>query len=433
MRPTGPLLALCFLTACATRTPGPAPSRPISPQAPSNITLTVIFPLSDLEATVQREVPKRVAKTDGYEVEPDGRFGMQYVVERDPIRLGMRGDTIRTAIRFRYAIRACHRTPAGRGRVAMWPCASCGFGEPMREAVVLLDSKLQWDRGLFIRSATTAGAVEFYDRCRVTGLRVDVTDWRVRPFIEAQVRNAASQIDARVRQSSSVARELAAIWSSLQVPVEVAPRSWFVLAPQALRFGAIRGDATAARTVVTMVASPRVVIGERPGTARLPMPQPLLAAEGDPALHVPFAIELTFPEAAALIEQHLKTSFTMTSADRGQIVLTSDRWRITGTPHVDPATKILSLPDLEYEVRGARSFADRLRHGATRARLRSGASLDLAADFERFRSGLEAALRLKGIDGRIASIDPIAIETRTDRFVIHAVASGTATLSLRIR
>ena len=38
----------------------------------------------------------------------------------------------------------------------MWPCISCGFGEPMRDAWISLTSRLEWDANWRLHSITTA-------------------------------------------------------------------------------------------------------------------------------------------------------------------------------------------------------------------------------------------------------------------------------------
>ena len=62
----------------------------------------------------------------------------------------------------------------------MWPCVSCGFGEPMRDAYIAIDSTLTWDANWRLQSHTKARPAEFPNGCPVTVYSVSlaVANWK---------------------------------------------------------------------------------------------------------------------------------------------------------------------------------------------------------------------------------------------------------------
>jgi hypothetical protein len=422
------IVAAVLLAACA-RPPAKQPVVVPPLQEPSQIQLGIALPLREVEAAIERDVPKRIARLDGFEMDPDGRFGIQYVVERDPVRTSMNGGQLRSVVRFRYGVRACTRSPSAGGGSRMWPCVSCGFDEPLREAVAVLDSRLQWDPGLFVRSSTTPSAIEFQDRCRVSLLRLDITD-RVRPSIEAQVRDAAKELDARVRQTTSIRKDLAELWAVLQQPVEVAPRTWFVVAPQEITLGTFGGDGDTARTSLGMTVTPRVVMGAKPPASLRPLPHPTIGVAAGPSLRVTFRIEMPFAEAEPMLARQLRRDVRLERAPDGRLLLIAAEGLFAGRPVLENG--VIAIPDLEYRAAGFfRRIGAAVRQAAMRDQLRSRARWDLRPMLTQFRNGLQKALADERIAARIASVDATAIHVLEDRFLIDAVATGAAELVVR--
>src|SRR5213592_1513424 len=135
----------------------------------STIVVPIHASLAPLLPALESQVPKTQMKLDGYEMDPQQRFGMKYRVQRDKIALNMAGTGLHATTTIRYAMEGCRRTVKPIvGTVTMWPCVSCGFGEPMREAFIAIDSQLSWDATWRLQSRTKARPAEFPNGCRVT-------------------------------------------------------------------------------------------------------------------------------------------------------------------------------------------------------------------------------------------------------------------------
>jgi hypothetical protein len=420
--------------------------------------IDLALPLRALEEAIEREVPAKTVSMDRFEMDPSNRFGIKYRIERDDIRLAMRGDQLRAVVTFRYGMQACHRTGS-----RMWPCVSCGLDEPLREAVVILDSKPQWTQAMNVRTATTVRPVDYRDRCRVSLFNVDVTDWKIKPFVDEQLRDTARLIDSRVPPLTSVGKDLAALWSNLQQPVEIAPRTWLVLQPSALRLGTFSGDANSLRTSIGIVSAPRVTVGDRPAVQARPLPRPQTAAKATDVVHVPFTVELPFAEAARLMEQHIGGKAVRVGGrdvriEGIRIARDGDRIQLdgsarfpqrvigqfegdislTGTPVLD-GTK-LRIRELDYSVAPSRRrvlvrAGEAFNHEEIRAAMEQNAWWEVAPLLEKVRSALEASLNRPLANGarlnaRVSAVRPQSIAVREDRFVIAAVAEGKAAIDI---
>src|SRR6185295_11503689 len=161
------------------------------------------------------QIEARVPKTFNDTTRERG-IDIRYEVARDPVRLQMIGAGLHSATRVKYALEAC------RGR---FPCISCGFGEARREAEIQLQTRLDWDPAWRIRSTTRLLPVDYARRCEVTWLGIDITRRFVAPVVEQQLTDAAKVIDHNTPLLSNIRPQAEQIWTALQTPSELAPRT----------------------------------------------------------------------------------------------------------------------------------------------------------------------------------------------------------------
>src|SRR4051794_30793587 len=162
-----------LLLSCSGQAPAPTltPAQPAAPPEVSTIVVPVSASLKPLLPQLEANIPKSLAKLDAYEMEPRGRFGLKYRVAREPVTLNMVGAGLHATTTVHYALEGCARAGS-----KMWPCISCGFGEPMRDANIALHSHFEWDQNWRLRSKTTARPVDFENKCGVTILNINISD-----------------------------------------------------------------------------------------------------------------------------------------------------------------------------------------------------------------------------------------------------------------
>lgn len=381
---------------------------------------------------------------------------VRYEVDRVPLTLNMIGAGLHATTTVKYAMEAC------RGR---FPCISCGFGEPRRLADVRLQTKLEWDPSWRIRSTTRPLPVHYAKRCYVTWFDIDITRRFVAPVIEDQLRIAARTIDRNTPKVASIKPQAEQIWTALQTPTEIAPRTWLTIEPSEIALTPITGSGLNVTSTLTLRANTRIVVGEKPQLARKPLP-PLRVANAAPAgLRVPFDLELPYADATRLATAEVAgktlsvngkpltiSSIKLSPAPNGKVSIEAQidyrggRLRnykgaiyLDGTPRFDPATRTVNIPDLEYTVerRGVIfRLLERAAHESIRDRLRESARFAFGPRIDTMRAEITQAMTRKlapGVfmKGQADAIQPVSVTAMPTVLVVRVVATGRAEVELR--
>ncbi|HVG25902.1 MAG TPA: DUF4403 family protein, partial [Thermoanaerobaculia bacterium] len=377
-------------------------------------TSTITIPIRTDLRSISSEIEKQVDKTFAGKSTERG-IDIRYDVARDPIQLRMIGAGLHSSTTVRYAMEAC------RGR---FPCVSCGFDQSRRMADVTLHTALSWDPAWRLRSTTKLLPVAYPKPCEVTWLGIDITRRFVAPVVEEQLGTAARIIDKNVPALTNIRAQAEQIWTSLQTPTELAPRTWLVLEPAEVALSPITGTNTTVTTMLALRAVTRVVVGDKPATARKPLPAlKSVAATGPAFVRVPFDLELSYAEASALATRDFAgrtypvdgksltvTSIRMAPAASGRVLMEAAiDYRggvmrnykglifLEGTPRFDAATQTIVVPDLEYSLDPKRRgffarIAERAAHDSIRARLRQSARFPVGPRVAEIRAELTRAL-----------------------------------------
>jgi hypothetical protein len=420
-------------------------------------TSTIVIPIRTNLAPISSQIESRVeTRFDGKARERG--IDVRYEAAREPIRLMMVGAGLHSSTTVKYAMEAC------RGR---FPCISCGFGEARRVADVKLHTRLEWDPGWRLRSTTTLLPVHYPRRCEVTWLGIDITRRFVAPRIEAQLEEAAKIIDRNVPALTNIRPQAQQIWTALQTPVELAPRTWLVLEPSEVGLSPITGSNAIVTTTLALQATTRVVLGEKPPVAARPLPPLRRAPAGvRPSIRVPFDLELPYEEASRLATRDYAgktykvngrdltlSSLRLLPSASGRVLVEATidyrggRLRnyrglvfLEGTPRFDPATQSIVVPDLDYSLDPARRglfarITERVAHDSIRARLRESARFDLGPRIAEARAEITRALTRElapGVllRGRADAIEPQAVQAVANGISVHIVATGGAEVTI---
>jgi Domain of unknown function (DUF4403) len=447
---------LLFIAACAAAPPPPSLTPAPAPPPPevSTIVVPITSSLKPLLPQLEANIPKTVAKLDAYELDPQQRFGMKYRVVRDPITLNMVGAGLHATTTVHYALEGCARAGS-----KMWPCISCGFGEPMRAASIALHSHFEWDQNWRLRSKTTARPVDFANKCGVTILNINISDWKLAPLVNAQLRELVKTIDGNTPALSNIRPMAQQMWTTLQSPVELAPRTWLVLEPIDVALGPIRGSGLDVRSTFAMRTRTRVVIGDKPVIAAKPLPPlrtiPENAASG---IRVPFDLELSYAEASRLMNEQfagkrfadltIESLTLMPSKKEGRIAMEATiamkRYHgpviLEGIPQFDNATTSLTINDLDYELNPKHKspflrIADRVSHDTLRARLRENARWNVTKEVGDIRAEIDRGMTRQlapgaMMRGHITSIEPVSVIATPSGITMRVIAVGDATVAL---
>ncbi|HUR82888.1 MAG TPA: DUF4403 family protein [Thermoanaerobaculia bacterium] len=428
-------------------------AQPLPPET-STITIPIRTDLKPIAAEIEKRVDAKFAGKTA-----ERGIDIRYDVARDPIHLRMIGAGLHSLTTIHYAMEAC------RGR---FPCVSCGYGESRRMADITLHTALSWDPSWRLRSSTRLLPVNYAKPCEVTWLGIDITRRFVAPVVEDQLGDAAKIIDRNVPALTNIRPQAEQIWTALQTPYELAPRTWLVLDPTDVALSPITGANTTVSTMLSLHATTRVVVGGKPAATRKPLPAlKSVAATGPAYVRVPFDLELPYDEASRLATRDYGNrtvqvsgrSLTITSlriapAPNNRVLIEAlidyrgGRLRnykgpifLEGTPRFDAATQTIVVPDLEYSLDPKRRglfarIAERAAHDTIRARLRESARFPLAAQIAEVRAELSRALTrplAPGVElhGRADAIEPQSVSARADVIAVRVVARGVAEITIR--
>jgi hypothetical protein len=435
----------------------------------STIVMPVRTSLQPLLPLLEAQVPKSAAKVNGFEMDREQRFGVQYRVNRDPIAINLQGSGAHVTARLHYALQGCRRTVNPlTGSVSMFPCLSCGFQEPMRDAEILLDSHLQWDPQWRIRSTTKARPVDFTRRCGVTMFHIDITGRFLAPRVQEQLDEVVRTIDHNTPLLTNLRPSAQQVWTALQTPVEIAPQTWLVLEPADVALEPIHGSGLTVTTVIALTARTRVVLGPRPVIAMRPLPSLRPASGSTAGLRIPADIEVSYEAASRMLtEQFAKKTY---ATGNGPLTIEAIRLApsatgrlsieavidyrggmlrhyhgsvfLDGLPRFDATTSTLFFTDLEYSLDPKRRslflrMTDRFVHDAVRTQLRNNARWSIAPQIEEMRGAIERGMARPlatgaRLTGHVTSIAPLSLTPRSDVLALRVLASGTAEIELTL-
>lgn len=414
---------------------------------------TIAVPIRATIAPLVPQIEARVPKTFRNTI-PEKRYTVSYDVVRDPVSLKMAPTGLFATTVARYSLRAC---------AAPLPCVSCGIGEPKRHAILSVHTQFSGDPSWRLKSVTTAFPPRFPNRCRVTLLNIDITDRYIAPIIDAQLRDVGRTIDRNTPDLTNMRPMAQDVWSALQSPLELAPRTWLLFEPQQVALGPIQGQGLQVTGTLALTARTSVVVGQKPVAALRPLPALRNAGQVAGGLKIPFDVSLPYEEASRLATEEFgrrryKTggadlrieSIRITAARNGRVTVETDvdyrRGRLRrytgpvvleGTPRIDTKTNSIVVPDLDYTLdRQGRSFlavrvGERLAHDSIRARMRESAKWPLAPHVMTIRAELTRALSRElapGVTmrGTVTAVEPRDVVARDTGIVVSVTITGTA-------
>ena len=413
---------------------------------------TIAVPIRTSLASLGPLIEERVPKVIGDTVSELGSR-VSYEVTRDPIRLEMAGAVLLSSTTAHYSLEAC----------AFRRCLSCGVGEPKRDAIIRLRSQFVWDTSWRLRSTSVAQPAEFPDRCRISTVGIDITDRFIAPIVNRQLDDVAATIDQHLPGLANMQPIAHDVWRSLQQPSEVAARTWIVFEPLTAALSNVTGSGLHVTTTLTLRARTRIVVGDKPAAGEVPLPALVVGGSGD-GFRVPFDVELPYDEASRLATEEFGhrsyklqdddlriEEIALSAGDGGRVSLTANvktnRYEgpltLEGTPRFDPATRTVTVPDLDYSVETRHrslffKIGERLAHDGVRARLRDSARFHLKDQLAIATDEINKAMNRQispgvALRGDVAAIEPQRVTAAACGLVARVIVTGAARIDVTQR
>lgn len=433
--------------------PNESPSRPVPPSDPSSLRVPVAIDLSSILAQAESSVPREFKATDDWTIverNAVGDIGLRFEAVRDPLKIELRGQRLVARARVRYWVEVAQRVPKPIIGGSFWQkIGSCGRGEPMREVEVGIESALSVNTNWQLTAKSVVSTPTFVNQCRMTFLKLNVTD-RVAGAFRQALERAATTVDQQIAQKGNLRPQAERIWSQLQIPIGL--DSGFVLSINPTGAGILSIDGSARTVTATfgITAQPYVVLGTP--TAAPSKLTTLAATRIAEGFHVTIDGELTFDELNRQLAMRLGNSkqnidgheITVVAAEAYgsgdrivlQLKLAGDvngSIYFVGTPSYDPKTAILSLDDLDYslETREALlSVADWLYHQGFRETIVRKARWELQRGASQLRARIEKALNRELAPGvrmsaTVSAVRPTGVFVTPTSLKARVVIDGT--------
>jgi len=430
------------------------PAQPLSVvEAP--VTYDLATAIDSLEAAVPRiygDLDRRIVTAK------NERVSFSFLLRRSPFRVVVHGQTVAISAEIEYSGRAWYDPPIGPELEV-----SCGTGnqEP-RRAILTLESTamLTRDWGLRTRSRVVDLAPysdEERDRCRLTFLKIDVTD-RIFAATRELLDLKLGTFDSAVARWP-VRKRFEKVWRDLKKPLRLGDSLYMTINPSVAEVGAIGARGGTAYANLRLLAAPRVTTGPRPRPDDTPLPPLELASDVGRGARVLLDASFAYPIASAMLRRALVGRRLGEGRQRirirdvrifglggGKVALgvnvsgaVRGRLFLTGTPSFDPDSRQITVPDLDYDVGTARILVrgyEWLNDRRLRDFLREKARLPDSAVVHKLallaEQGMNRDLPARGthISGRIDESGVVAVRATLVDIRVRALAEADLKLSI---
>ena len=342
-----------------------APNGPVA----SEIEVLIAYNLSTAVDSLEAAVPRTYGDIEQkLPISSNKHASFAFAVSRSPFRVQVSGQTLSISADVEYQGRVWYRPPLGPEL-----SAGCGTGSDPRPRVrATLVSSGELDSRWQLRTHTRVARLEPFsdderDRCRLTVLRIDVTDRVIEATRHMLEQNVRKFDDAVLRWP--VRTRFVRLWAQLQRRIFLADGVYLEINPYAAQLGSVGAVGDTVMVRLRMIAAPRVVTGSQESEVH-PLPPLRNGGEMASGAHVVVEAAFTYPVATALLRKALVGKTIVQDGHRirirdvqlsgigaGRVALSvtlagrvRGRLYFTGTPSLDPVNHQVNVPDLDFDV-----------------------------------------------------------------------------------
>lgn len=433
---------------------------PLVDLPPSYVSAPIAFDLRPVLAELEAELPRKFGSLErdkAFKVKLNNAPDLEIAPEisRGPLDLEFKDNTITISGVLSYKARVWTKV------VLVTTSVSCGTGDYVPR--IRFKAKVSYDvtESWHLRTRSELVSLEPFsqeerDQCEVTAAKINATGLVADKAGDA-LGGMLTRVDQRLAQVSLTGL-VGGVWGTLQRPISISKGLlWLQIQPQAVSLGSITAADSTLTVRLDLLASPRMVTGDRPPDGMLPLPRlGRTAATADTALMAVHG-QLLYSVATDMLRKKLTgkaltrfggTRFkdvTMASAGRGRVVLgitvggrLNGTFYVVGTPQYDAATDVVSLPDVAFDVQSQGSleqFAGWLVNGPLLRTVRDAARF---SGTELLSQAIEIANReinrelSDGINlrGELSGARPVNVVAGRDGLVAQAQATGRLWLEI---
>ncbi len=407
-------LAACGGSKKVTITPETTPSRLLPALPASQINIPVKVYMRPLLALMDSMTAKEFTndKWPNY-TQSSCDFRYKYRFLRSPFSFTCINNKVDISFRGAYQIAGSRCVCAFDKQVSPWASGSCGFsGEPMRRVDLGISSTLTLLPNHLLLTATRLDKLQALDKCQVTLLQNDMTK-EVLDSIKASVESYCTSFDQFVQTLNN--NPLLGQWRSKGSQVmPVSTYGYLNLNPSMLRVSAFNLIKDTLFFSVGYNGNPKFSSDSQRLVTNAPLPPIGSAANaGGISTYLDAVYEYKFFNK--LLNDSLRNKpfevdgrtfvikdVTISGTNEGKInvdvAFTGNRkgvLHISGTPLLDTATQVLSMPDISFSL-DTKDILVNIAKGMFRRKiikeLKNQSVLDIAALINRNKAAIEARI-----------------------------------------
>lgn len=410
---------IAFMAACGSAkqtavTPTETPSRLLPPLPESRIEIPVKVYMRPL-LSLMDSITSREFTNDQWpnytQSSCDYRYKYRFV--RSPFQISCANNKVSIRFRGNYQIAGSRCVCAFDKQVTPWASGSCGFGsEPLRRVDVAISSTLSLLPNHQVTTATRLESLQALDKCQVTIMNNDMTA-TVMDSIKVSVNSYCSTFDQFVQALNN--HELLQRWRSKGSQVmPVSSYGYLNLNPSLLRIGRFNIIKDTLYFSLAYYGNPQFSSDSQRLVTNQPLPYIQTAdTKGGIATYLDAVYEYKFfnqllndslrdkpfdVEGRTFVIKDVQIGGTNEGKIRVDVAFSGSRkgvLHISGTPLLDTATQVLSMPDVRFSL-DTKDMLMNIAKGLFRKRimkqLKDQAVLDIAALISRNKAAIEARM-----------------------------------------
>lgn len=345
---------------------------PADTQPNSYVSAPIVFDYRPLIEQVEQRVPRvlgSIEKEKRQQVMKSPKVWVAAELTRSPFQFTFKDNTVTIATSFEY------RANAWAKPLLITYNVSCGMGKERPRLNLTVSSTYDLTSNWHLKTKTRL--VKFdrpttteRDQCEISFLKIDVTE-KIIASVTGVLEKELAKLDTTLGKVS-IEKPINGIWDKLQRPISIAKgQLWFRIRPQQVALGSITATDSTLIARLDLQAKPRIRAGERPPDDTLPLPP--LGRTKAVTDTVDVFIEGTLRYAAAneLLAKKVTgksigkgwrrvkiESIVAGPAGMGKVLLgvtisgaANGTVYVVGTPSYDSVTKLITVPDLAFDVK----------------------------------------------------------------------------------
>jgi len=419
---------------------------------PLNVSLGDVINILQLEAKTPRG--ENFSDFWGPFPNPDSPQAIKYEWERKNFDLATQANEVQftTPFKFYFEYAQKRNRPYPPFTCCIWDIlSSCGKKDDKSISNLILKTEfsLGSDWRMISKSSVLTDKPKGCPNSEINQPLIERIQWRLKKPME----EFAKSLDAKSAQFVNLKPFAKTAWDMLIQPIQYDAdhNVWMTLNPSKVKVTPIDLDATTAYLSIGIESQPKLTIGHKPKVKKSPLPDILLGTP-DSKFQLMMPGILTYNEASEILtkrlpeEEHrfskkrkIKINKIRVYGNSIKLIVRMDlegdfkgRLYFSGKPQYDEKTMILSVPDLDYDLKTRdwlTNTAPWLLSNRFIKKVRGAAQWELAEEMKRAKETLTQMVskqfpNKERFVGEIKNIQYKGVRSAKGSFVIYSVAEG---------